>query len=149
MVSSKDGHLNDETFVKSKYENKQNIICLFHREENYVIGGYSYSGWKSGKQVYNYDDKAFVFKIRTKEGYNPMIVNVKKERAKKAIYSYPKVYLIFGDNWFIDVDIRNNDGGKVFVNSTTCDEDALLGKSGRYHNTTYQRPKEIEIFQIQ
>ena len=102
---SKHGRFNDEKFIK-KYENKRNILCLIESENNNVLGGYTYSGWKSGSNVYNRDNKAFIFSIRSNVGFDPIISNIKAKRAGKAMRTENSYCLFFGCHWVICVDIE-------------------------------------------
>ena len=47
---SRDERFNDETFIKQIYENKPNILFIIETDKNNILGGYSYSGWRSGKK---------------------------------------------------------------------------------------------------
>ena len=140
---SRDGRLNDEMFIKQKYENKQNILCLIESEDNNVLGGYSYSGWKSGHRVYNRDEAAYVFNIRSSKGYDPIICNAKHAQADKAIFSYNRFYLIFGGNGVINVDTD----GIVYHNNPSI-YSSLPTSKHLMGGSSSQKVKDMEIFEI-
>ena len=105
---SRDGHFDDESFVKSKYENKPNIIYFIRTKGNNVFGGYSAKGWKITDYkinslcvrniVYNEDQDAFIFGIRLNNGYGLMISNVIPSMSRCATMSDMYDYLCMGKN---------------------------------------------------
>ena len=140
---SRDGRLNDEKFIKQKYENKQNILCLIESDNKNVLGGYSYSGWKSGNEVYNRDEAAYVFNIRSSKGYDPIICNVKSAKAANAILSCNAYYLIFGKSWVIDIGTNGN----VYHNDPTC-YSSLPTQCHLMGGSSIQKVKDMEIFEM-
>ena len=145
---SSDGRYSDQQFVKEKYENKQNILCLMESENDNVLGGYSSSGWNSNSiqfDVFNHDDTAFIFGIRSSKGKKPIIANVEPEMASQAIVSNDGYYLMFGSDWVINLKIN----GKFYTNSSYCyslpkGSHLLGGQSDNWSD----RVKDLEIFQV-
>ena len=145
---SRDGRLKDESFIKKKYENKQNILCLIESENNNVLGGYTYSGWKSGINVYNEDDKAFLFNIRSNVGYDPIISNIKPKRADKAMRTDVGYCLFFGCHWAICVDIQDE---RIYHQMSTLSDYEFSSNSHRLPllgGVRSDTVKNIEIFQL-
>lgn len=139
---STDGRYSDEKFVRSKYEDKSNILCIIESVDNNVLGGYTSSGFKTGSHVYNTDDKAYVFGIRSSKEFEPSISNVKPGKRDKAVLSCDGYYFYFG--WTGVIFMQN---GKVFHQNSKDYEPFptslhLLG--GSYN----QQVKDMEIFQL-
>ena len=136
----------DEEFIREQYENKKNVLCIIESDNNYVLGGYSSTGWISGNsaEVYNRDDKAYVFGLRfNNNGNEPIISNIKPEQVDVAIRSQGWYYLLFGTCAVIHM---NKNGGLHHLNPECYEKlptnHHLLGGSA------YQTVKDVEIFQL-
>lgn len=88
-----------------KVHGHSNIIVLFLAKSNNVYGGYTKTGWN--KEIpsgyYSSDKNAFIFGIRSSEGYKPSISNVKQDgnAVSKALSYCTTDYAIFGSVWVI------------------------------------------------
>ena len=76
---SRDG-FDRESAVNKIYDN-QNVILLIDTENGNAFGGYTKTGWNSRIKSYKHtpDRDAFVFQIRSSNGYKPFISNVEKD----------------------------------------------------------------------
>eukprot|EP01084_Bolivina_argentea_P259494 437841_1 len=105
---------------KEKCDNHSNIVCLVESECNNVFGGFTSIGWDdTGTNHiwgYNYDDKAFLFSIRSSKKYKPYLVTPRYPF--QAIRTQMRTYCIFGsselwlyENW---VDTNNSRAFNAF-----------------------------------
>lgn len=139
----------NEKDAKSRYEYKDNLMCLFYTVNDEIFGGYTKTGWtppkvkKSSGENYHYDNDpdAFMFLIRSKES-KPFIIKFKNEKIKSendnSLFSRDGYYLIWN--------------GLSYINSTTnCVQ--------IYTHSRYEKPptgrltadakiKDIEVFQL-
>ena len=141
-----DGRLNDETFIKQRYENRRNILCLIETQNNDVLGGFSSTGWWSGFER-NKDDKAFVYCIRSSKGYTPILSSISPSKVNYATYSSAGYYLIFGPNRIITI----GKNGYVSHNKPLSNNQPTYPLPSPYHLTggvTVQKLKDLEIFEL-
>ena len=137
---STDGKFNDKPFIRKKYQNKKNILCIIQSVDNDILGGYSCSGWTSSG--YNHDEKAYIFGIRSSKGYKPVLSNIKPKSARTAVYSSYMYYLEFGQDSmvFLSLDYVHNYIPSIYESLPTHHH--LLGGEQR------KKLKDVEIFQI-
>ena len=133
----------NDKICKKKCENKKNLLCLIQTDGGNVFGGYTSNGWKSGNNIYNRDDKAFVFGLRSSKQYEPSIANIKPDKVDQAMYSENCVYLIFGSGPAIFV---SNNGDAYHYNphcytSLPTDNHFMRGNGG-------EKVIDIEVFQL-
>ena len=138
---SDDGRYDDEQFVRQIYEDKHDILVIVEAESNNVLGGYSHSGWNSGHRICNTDDKAYVFGIRSSEGFEPSISNVKT--INKATFSCDGYYFYFG--WTGVIFVRN---GKI-CHQVSNDYESFPTDRHLLAGAYSEDVKDMEIFQIQ
>ena len=143
IYHGKSDGMNDK-IAKQKYENKKNLVCFIHSENDDIFGGYTSNGWKPGHNVYNNDDKAFIFNIRSSKGFKPIISNIKQDYAGQAMYTYDGFYLIFGSDNVIYV---YNHDGSVYHHNPSCYSELPTDRHlmGGSH---CEKVVDIEIFQL-
>ena len=143
--SSRDGL--GKLICENKVYGKKNILMIVESEGNNVCGGYTLTGWETGKKL-NYsttkDSKAFLYNIRSSKGYKPCISNVKDDCIDSALAYYDLCYCSFGDGYVLN--IWNN--GRIYNNVPASyhafpeNSKQLLGGN---HGETI---KELEIYQL-
>ena len=142
---STDQRFDDEEFVKKQYEDKLNVIFLIEVKNNMILGGYSSVGWKSGGgsgpngAVYNRDDEAYIFGIRSRKGREPFISNVRSEEANHAIRSQWHYYCLFGKPAILHMDPNG---------SIRCSYSCCYSALPRDYHMSYVAVRNVEIFQI-
>ena len=139
----------DKKQTIDKVYGKPNIVCFFKGVDNNVCGGYTSTGWdkeKATKQIgKSFDDKAFIFNIRSSKGYKPIILNVHPSKAYNALNYTSMQYCIFGSDFalFLETDdhIYCNTSNVYDKERKSVTYQLLGGK----HGEKYQK---IEIFQL-
>ncbi len=137
----------DENIAKEKYEGEKNLVALIHTENDNIFGGYTSVGWRHATTesgLYDKDEKAFCFSIRSSKGHKAVIRNVIKSRHHEAMFSRSGYYLIWN--------------GKIYLNGSKNTAD--LYNYGEYEacKSEYDftgglriqqaKIKDIEVFQL-
>ena len=108
--------MNKETFFNKVY-GRSDILLLIESECKNVFGGYTKTGWIKDFVGYGHsaDKDAFVFQIRSAQGYEPFISNIKmNERAdfniKHALgYGFGS-FAQFGNSWIFQMWFKEENG---------------------------------------
>ena len=157
---SKDGNFGDETFVKPRYENKQNIICLFHTEDNHVLGGFISIPTAVDTYGYQEDPNAFIYYLRTKNTEKePQQFKIKNEFCRRAIFVQPNGCIAFGSITMAIFANNHNNKRSNFILTGDADtkcfvgvkkelSDICAGESITIGNTFYFQPKNIQVYRI-
>ena len=129
-----------------KYENK-NILCFIKSANDNIFGGYSEIGWKTTPAdhsvVYNYDENAFIFSIRSSIDYKPIISDIKHNLAGNATRSQSDYYLMFGTAPVIYI----HKNGQIYHVAPHCYY-TLPTPAHLTGGVFAQRVTDIEIFQL-
>lgn len=111
MIYSSVEHGDGEKTFKSLCHNKRNLLCLIHSKDNNVFGGYTSSGWTDDVNNYShglYDDKSFVFSIRSNKGYDPAIFNV--IQSENSLWNQQSYYMMFAGLQVIYINTSGKSG---------------------------------------
>ena len=144
--------MNAKNCIEKVYDRKD-ILILIHSENDNICGGYTSVGWSKELQNgagdrYVPDKDAFIFNIRSSNGYEPKL-SYSQDWAQKALrhYTNDNAYLMFGN---LDLYIWKASWDRevlVFANGSICYYDSFPKEHyflGQYSDTL----KAIEIFQF-
>lgn len=143
---STDGRYGEESFVKNKYENKKDILCIIESDDGNVFGGYCSCGFKPVKEGDNIqigDDKAYIFGIRSNKGYDPIISNIKEKEVDKAFWSGKGWYMFFG-HAIIELDTH----GMISVGDQPKYYEPLPTSYHFLGGKHVRKVRDVEIFQM-
>ena len=99
LIYSAKEHGDGENIFKELCHDQPNLLCIIHDTNDNVFGGYTCSGWIGIKDYeIQFDNKAFVFSIRSDRNYEAGIFKVKDEYQGGTIWNQRGYYLMFGGN---------------------------------------------------
>ena len=112
-TSSADGDTKEE--FHSKCDDKGATLTLVQTEFGHVFGCYTSLSWSSVKSLYNSDDAAFIFLLRSSFGHDtPKIYTIENDKYKpKAVYHNLNYGPAFGHGQDIGID----PSGKSWIKS--------------------------------
>eukprot|EP01084_Bolivina_argentea_P024508 45671_1 len=136
--------------VKQVYD-KPNLMCIFLGMRGDICGGYTSNGWSMSKHneinrghsnYYSKDSKAFVFSIKSKNVYKPLILDIKPEETHRALRYSERQYCVFGSGFTLFLETNY-----IYCNNTTNFESFpnIYHLLGGQHG---EKVKMVEIFQL-
>merc|ERR1712228_331329 len=121
MIYRSSKHGGSEQIFKRMCHDKKNIICLIKSTNGNIFGGFTSAGWiGSHGATYNSDDKAFLFLVRSSNGYKPRVF--KCLNGSQALYNQTNYYCFF-----------NGNDCSIYIN-----QDGRTGNASQNNGTTYE-----------
>ena len=150
--ASRDGFKRDEFY--SKCDNKKNVICVTHSEQNNVFGGYTSVNLAKSRlpfndTIYEDDPSAFIYRVRLNGLLKAEIFPV-QNNGEDAIQHYASGYLSFGrvgNALYFEHEYAENCDVEGWANWRDSKQYGL--KKGQLNGEIRFIPKDIEVFQLQ
>ena len=150
--ATRDGFKRDDFF--SKCNEKNNTICVIKTKQNNVFGGFTSITWDKAKCVKGSqqedDPSAFVYLIRSQNGFKPEIIGLLDNNGEAAIQHFSNGYLSFGDYGDAFYFETGDHATWGYVDCGNAVFDFNLDTDVRWNgDTVSMTPTEIEVFQLQ
>ena len=144
--SKRDG--NGEKIFKSICHNEPNLLCVIHTKRNTVFGGYTSRGWTDDvnndqQNEGQFDDKSFVYNMRSNQGYEPKIFNVIEP--DRSLWIQSSYYMMFAGSCVIYI----NSSGRSGHAARQPERYQKYPKDFYLHPAPGFQISAIEVFQLQ
>ncbi|CAF0959503.1 unnamed protein product [Adineta steineri] len=127
--------------------NKGPTMTIIQSNNNYIFGGYTSASWISS-ELWQTDERAFLFTLTNPHNIPPTKYTVKPEWVRYAIHNYDRGGPIFGANFDINVSDNSNSNNSSYSNFSRSYSDTTGYGNNTFTGTKSFTTSEIEVFKL-